>query len=128
MGMEMTPAQGAQDYVLRLNPERDEWRVEIEDQWAGENGGRGATWERLKFPAAASLSASADGPPRQLTSTNYAVLWKGEMTAFGHGLKSLWFVVRLARAGDPVTDILDVSDAVRTFDGTSLPIVPKSRP
>jgi hypothetical protein len=125
-GMEMTPAQGTQDYVLRLNPERDEWRVEIEDQWAEENGGRGATWGRLRFPAAASLSASADGQPRQLSSTSYAVLWKGEMTAFARSPKSLWFVARLARADDPVTDILDLSDAVRTFEGTFLPIIAKS--
>jgi len=41
-------------------------------------------------------------------------------------VKTIWFVARLAQAGDPVTDILDVSDAVRNFDGTVLPTIPKS--
>jgi hypothetical protein len=124
MGMEKMPAQGVQDYVLRLNPERDQWRVEVEDIWAGESGGRGATWQPLRCPSNADLTATAEGLPRQLTATNYTILWKGEVSTSGRKLKSLWFVARLARVGDPATDLLDPSDAVRTFDGNVLPLRP----
>ncbi len=52
------------------------------------------------------------------------MLWKGELATGGRKLKSLWFVVRLAEAKDPVSNILHLSDAVRTFDGKPLPVVP----
>ncbi|HOX57376.1 MAG TPA: serine/threonine-protein kinase [Candidatus Paceibacterota bacterium] len=124
-GMEGKGGQGTQDYALRVNPEPDKWKVEIEDAWAGENGGRGAIWEYVRCQTDATVTGTGMRPPATLTTTNYSMLWKGELAGRGgRTLKSLWFVARLAEADDPVKDILGPSDAVRTFDGKPLPIGP----
>jgi serine/threonine protein kinase len=117
MAREDTPlaTASAQDYTLRLLAEAKHWRVEIEDAWAGEDGGRGAVWEKIACPPTATVRPANVEPSGELATNRYHVFWRGDLVSGGKIHKRLCFVARLAEPDDPIQNILDASDRVRSL-------------
>jgi len=106
----------SQDYTLRLDPDVEDWRIEIETAWAGENGGRGAIRDTINVPAGARLQAHGSQPSGDLNTDRYHVFWQAELASDQGPLKRLRFVARLAAQDDPVQNILGETDPVRALD------------